>query len=333
VTGSVPRLWRPRSDSLPTIPDPSGDGEPEWVDVLVDRLTRLADDGRSGSLRVSGRRGGEIVFVDGRIVVAEAPTAPSAEVLLLHAVDGNQHGWETLARNGIQQARNYARTEAARLATAGSISALRLEAIVHAATVDAVTELCRGEQSWQAGWRFRSGQGHWLGDVRPLEVPTVVREVDRRRAILEQIQARVAPESVLVRAPRLPLSRLQLSAAQWDLIRTTDGASSVCSLAWVLGRGIFATTLEAYALIRLGVLATTDAPAEDPLPIAPLHRRPELSFRDGQRGRSTVLVADTHERGPTPHRRLQAPADVHAALPMPFGSDDHSAPTTKEFRP
>ncbi|HEX2807293.1 MAG TPA: DUF4388 domain-containing protein [Kineosporiaceae bacterium] len=303
----MPDLWPPRSRSVGAVPGSRVAGEPARAGALAERLTRLGDSGRSGSLHVSGRRGAEIVFVDGRIVVAEAPTAPSAEVLLLHAVEGNEYGWETLARNGIQQARNYARAEAARLAAAGSIPPLRLEALVQSATIDAVSELFRDDGE-QPGWRFRSGQRHWLGEVRPLEVSAVVAEVARRRAILQQIRGLVAPESVLTRASRLPLQRLSLSAGQWDLIRSTDGASSVGSLAWVLGRALFSTTLEAYALIRLGVLMATDSDArtigpvpteagENPAPANPpttaARRRPELSFRAGLREASTALVADT----------------------------------------
>jgi hypothetical protein len=192
--------------------------------------------------------------------------------------------------------------------------ACRLGSGIHRRTTDGATSVCR--MAWLLG------RGVF---TTTLEASLVVAEVARRIAILEQLRAAVAPETLLTRASRLPQQKVRLSAAQWDLIRTTDGATSVCRMAWLLGRGVFTTTLEAYALIRLGILTTTDSPA--------LAIRTELSFRDGLRGRPNVPVTHLAEADQTPHRTLPVEADAHAALPTPFGSDDSSAPTTKESRP
>jgi hypothetical protein len=233
------------------------------------------------------------------------------------------------------------------LTSAGSIPPIRLEALVHSATVDAVNELCRVGPTIEAA-RFRSRQRHWLGEVRPLQVAAVVAEAARRSAILQQIRGKVTPDSVLARAARLPLRRMGLSAAQWELIRATDGASAVTCLAWVLGRGVFSTTLEAYALIRLGVLETTDTAlraigpdptatgdprAQEALPASSGHRRPELSFVHGHRGPSRTLIAGGTDAAPNPHRTLLVAADAHAAPPASFGGDDNRALRTEEFRP
>jgi hypothetical protein len=212
------------------------------------------------------------VFVaDGRVTVAETPLSPGAEVQFVRALSDAA---------GTDAARTDAepRAELARRVARGTLTLARLELAVSSATIDAITELCRADDATYRTAPFRPGQTHWLGDVRPLDVAALLAEVGRRRAVLHQIATRVTPESLLVRAETLPHHRIRLSAAQWELVRAVDGSSSVAGLAQVLGRGVFGTTLEAYGLVRLGVLAPAGGTSHTPGDGPGTAGRPERSF-------------------------------------------------------
>jgi hypothetical protein len=233
---------------------------------LAERLTELAEIRGSGLLHLPGPRGGDVFLVEGRVTVAETPLSPGAEAQFLRAA------------SDVDDPGPDARAELARRVARGTVTRARLELVVSSATVDAVTELCRADDDTHGSAPLRPGQTHWLGDVRPLEVAVLLAEVDRRRAVLDQIAARVTPESVLVRVETLPVGRLRLSAAQWELMRAVDGSSPVAALARVVGRGVFGTTLEAYGLVRLGVLAPAGGTSETPGDAPGTAGRPERSF-------------------------------------------------------
>jgi hypothetical protein len=64
----------------------------------------------------------------------------------------------------------------------------------------------------------------------------------------------VTADSPVVRfAPRDPPS-FQVSASQWALLVRTGGGSTPRTLAMGLGRSVFATTIEVFRLLALGML-------------------------------------------------------------------------------
>jgi hypothetical protein len=269
------------------MPDPTPE-DLGWAGQLAERLIGLADAGRTGTLHVPGPPGGVVVLAAGLVGIAETLAAPSAEVVLVH---GGQHlqqrdldAWTTLLAGGRDAARQASRQAAGALLADGAVRPERVEAVVHAATVDAVWLLARPPEGPAGVLRFREGQSHPLVAVRPLPVPALLAELAGRRAVMGRIGDRVGPRTVLSRAAALPRGRLRLTAAQWELVRAVDGASPVTELAWTLARGAFATLIDAYRLVRLGVLEPDQAQGAVPSAgSAPAQtrggaRRPELSF-------------------------------------------------------
>jgi hypothetical protein len=274
-----------------------------WADVLVGRLTSLGDARTSGCLHVPGRPGGQVYLVQGRVGAAETPAVPTAQALLLRGridrpdelteVDPGDPAdqielvdridlWREQVHAGPEQAARAAHHQVDRLLTDGLVPQARLEAAVRAATVDAVTSLGLSARDATSGLTFEPQERHPFGEVRPVEVPDVVRDVAACTGVLRQIAAVVSRADALGRTTSLPGPRLRLSAAQWELVRTVDGVTEVATMAWLLGRTVITTVVEAYRLVRLGVLTVIDPDGSPRAPVSGADgrpaSRPELSF-------------------------------------------------------
>lgn len=93
-----------------------------------------------------------------------------------------------------------------------------------------------------------------LMPVTPL--PEVLAETARRRRVLSRVAAVVTPESILrKKAVGHSSDTISLSAPQWSLLTAVREREEVSELAGRTAFGLFATTLLAYTLIRVGVLA------------------------------------------------------------------------------
>lgn len=243
----------------PDAPDESAATPVEPCDTAVSRLHRLAGEGRVGALQVVGRPGGVVYLDAGRIVYAESPATPGVEVAVLRTARPDDAAWAatvTSLRN--RSGRRAAVAEAADLVAAGhGLSPVRLDAAVQSATADALLAMLAGYGVTVTRTRFVDGQRPWVGLGRPLTPGAAVDETARRLRLLVAVGERVRSDEDVVRAAAAGSAAVRLSPRQWDLVRLCPGRRTPRDLAWSLGRGVLATTVEVCGLMELGVLGTT----------------------------------------------------------------------------
>jgi hypothetical protein len=220
------------------------------------RLQELAAEHATGALYLNGRWGGKIFLVDGRIEYVESVLTPGIETLLLRPAYSDEHSWAELV-SGLRRGET-----AVAIAAAGQLlrgrSAVGTEILRRTALADAAlaTLGTAVPETARTRARFRPGEKHWCETTSTFAVTDVLAEVTRRKTILGQLTLGVAPRRVVHRVPKLPIERIRLTATQWNIARAADGSITPLDLAWLLGHGVFATTVAVHQLARLGIVTT-----------------------------------------------------------------------------
>jgi hypothetical protein len=114
--------------------------------------------------------------------------------------------------------------------------------------------------------RFMDGQRPWIALGRPLTPGAALAETTRRLRLLAAVGQRVRPDDDVARAAATGPVAVRLSPQQWDLVRLCPERRTPRDLAWLVGRGVLATTVEVCELTELGLLRTAPArggPAQD----------------------------------------------------------------------
>jgi hypothetical protein len=220
-----------------------------YANLIAARLRKLADEKSTGVLPVSGHGDGAIFFSGGRVVYAESSHTP----LAAHLSTG-------LAALGLADVSDLGAGSGG-LVPARSVSSLTGALAPTEAVIDAVTELLMKDSRYA---KFRHAEDPPPAQVHPLPVESLLAEVQRRHAVLRQLAPVLTPDTAVTRKPTLDSPAAQVSSAQWGLlVRVGDGATPR-GLALHLGRSVFGTTIEAYRLTELGLLAVTGTPALSP---------------------------------------------------------------------
>jgi hypothetical protein len=248
----------------------------------ADRLFELSSENATGALHLNGPGGGTIFLVDGRIDYVESVLTPGVEALLLRPPRTDPAGWAELVpalRRGEVARTEAARTAATRLLRNQSASAVEAEILRRTASADAALAALGPAvpETARTRTRFRPDERHWCPSVRTFAVVDVLAEVDRRKALLARMTLGIRPDRVVRRAPQLPIERVRLTAAQWNVACAADGERAAQDIAWALGHGVFATTMVIHQLARLGVL-TADHDGPEPAEQELVPARHALSF-------------------------------------------------------
>jgi len=241
--------------------DPAGEAAPD--PVLAESLTKSAAGGLTGVLQVIGDPGGAIYLSGGGVIGVRTPGAPSLEVIVLRSGRVPDDGWEAAfaaAAAGTPMT--------AELITRGLIGAGELEALLRAAVADALFVLASGYVD-----QCRAEPGP-VSNLLPLDPPAEVgwllAEAGRRMNVLAAIpgltsyqRARVEP------APDVVTAGTVLGGGRDELLALANGRRTPRDLAFALGRGVYATTLELGRMQHEGLLVTTSHRAGPPLPAPP----------------------------------------------------------------
>jgi hypothetical protein len=285
----APRSWRwtgriRGSDEPPPPADPppapsASELEDDDPPNRIDRLLELAAEHATGALYLNGRWGGTIFLVHGRIGYVDSVLTPGFEALLLRPTYTNERHWASLVpalRRGETEAAVAAAQQLLRNPATAAVDAevLRRGAVADAALAALGTGV---PPSTRARARFRPGERHWHEPIPTFGVAGVLAEVERRQRLLARMTLGIQPGRVVYRVPQLALEQVRLTATQWNLIRLVDGERTPQDLAWLLGQGVFATTVAVHQLARLGLLGS-DPQRPETAPADLLPARHVLSF-------------------------------------------------------
>lgn len=234
--------WRTRVRQL---------ADPAWLGRTVDgyanliaaRLRKLAGEGSTGMLPMSGHGESAIFFRDGKIVYAESGRTPVPRAADLAAL-GLTHGETRVSADQV-------RVGTAEVACAPSASRLASMIALAEPTIDAATELLSSDYRYA---KFRPGGAPPAGHARPILVDTLLAEVQRRRGVLRQLAAIVTPDTTIVRQPSLGSPSVQVSRGQWAVLVRVGEGTTPRGLAMGLSQSVFGTTIEVYRLVALGLL-------------------------------------------------------------------------------
>lgn len=273
---------------------------------MVERLEAAATGGRDGVLHVVGEPGGLVYLAGGRVSLVQTPAAPGVDLLIVHRTREAADRFELLDALATSQGRDAITAEARRRLLAGEFAPLELDVVHQQAVADAAFALLAIDGTFVRS-RFFRGERPWTQLSDPVTVDDLIAEAARRRRYLADQTARhaadqtddqtddraagIRPDSRPLRTDRLPETTVRLTAAQWDLVVHADGARTTTELAWLLGRGVFATTLEVSRLERLGLLELTKGRPQGRAAdhCLPSTVRPDAAT-DGEEGDATSLV-------------------------------------------
>jgi hypothetical protein len=222
------------------------------VGPLREALMVCAAAGMSGILRVTGDPGGAIHIADGLVAAIETPGAPTPEVLLLRSHRVTESGWDeafaAAASSGGRMGAELTRRE--------MVGSGELEVLLRTALADAMFVLASGSIE-----EYRAEQGP-VDIVLPLEpgaeADGLLAEASRRIRTLATLPARNDRERV-VAAAGAAQPGVRLGDGQDEILALADGRRTPRDLAFALGRGVYATTLQLARMRQAGLLATASS--------------------------------------------------------------------------
>jgi hypothetical protein len=199
-----------------------------YANLIGTRLRKLAATGSTGTLPVSGPGDGAIMLRGGQVIGAESSRTPAPR-----AADPSAFGLTA--------------ADAAMPAIGKVAGMLALTE----PTIDAATELLTSKSRYA---KFRQS-GAPARAAAPIPVAALLSEVERRHRVLRQLAPVVTADTAVIRNGSLAWAHRQVSPPQWALVVGIGDGMTPRAVAMELGRSVFATTIEVYRLIELGLLA------------------------------------------------------------------------------
>jgi hypothetical protein len=218
---------------------------------LRQALRDCAVAGLSGVLEVTGEPGGTICFSGGGVVAVETPGAPSTEVILLRSGRIAEADWA--AAFAAAAAGGYA--IGPELVIRGLIGAGELEAVLRLAVADAMfvlsgglVEACRVEPE-EADSQFVLEP--------PADVGWLLAEASRRMRVLASSRGLVEHDrDRMAAAPGAVQPGVLLGQGQDEILALANGRRTARDMAFALGQGVYATTLQLVRMYGAGLLVT-----------------------------------------------------------------------------
>jgi hypothetical protein len=259
---------------------------------------------RSGVLRVTGDPGGAVYLSDGKVTAISTPGAPDPEVILLRSGRVPELGWSAAfaaaAASGAM---------GAELVRRGLIGAGELEAVLRLALADGMFALAAG----------RADDCHLepaeLSSLLPLEPGAepgwLLAESSRRIETLAARPHPIAPDRDRVSpVPGAWTPRTSPGDGQSEIVALANGRRTARDMGFVLGRGVYAVTLQLDRMRAAGVLAVVSSRIPDGLAGPALDLVPGGDSSDGGPADGGAGAAP-----PLPRRRRPASLTRNVSLP------------------
>ena len=234
---------------------------------LRQALRDCAADGLSGVLEVTGEPGGTICFSGGGVVAVETPGAPGPEVILLRSGRIPEPGWA----GAFAAAAAGGGALGPELVARDLIGAGELEAVLRIALADAMFVLSGGQvATCQAEPGAVDGQ---LALEPSAEVGWLLAEASRRMRVLALLPGLVEHDrDRMTAAPGAVPPGVILGHGQDEILALANGRRTPRDMAFALGRGVYATTLQLVQMYGAGLLVTASHRAVTPAGPAPASR-------------------------------------------------------------
>jgi hypothetical protein len=224
--------------------------------VLQQLLLDCAAQRRSGVLRVIGEPGGVIHLTDGSITAVHTPGAPDPEVILLRSGRVPEPGWS--AAFAAAAANETMRAELVRRKLVG---AGELEAVLRLALADGMFALAAGQAD---DCHLEPAE---VGSLLPLDPGAqagwLLAESNRRTETLAALPVPIAHDrDRFSPVPGAWTPRASPGDGQSEIVALANGRRTARDMAFVLGRGVYAVTLQLARMREAGILAV--ASSRDP---------------------------------------------------------------------
>ena len=243
--GTVPQ------DAVPSIPVSRDEGCPgpgpdAPLGLLGQVLRECAADRRSGTLRVLGEPGGTVHIADGGVTSIETPGAPGPEVVLVRSGRVAESAWAAAFTAAAADGRMAAELVRRELVGHGE-----LEALLRTVLADAMFTLASGEVDQ---CRMEPPAAACLLPLEPPAEPGwLLAETSRRHQVLASLPSPVGHDRD--RVTRGPAAIAPLDGRQDEILALANGRRTARDMAFVLGCGVYALTLEFARMRESGLLA------------------------------------------------------------------------------
>jgi hypothetical protein len=301
---------------------------PELRQLLLVAVTTRA----TGLLRVEGEPGGVLHLADGLITAVSTPGAPGPETILLRSGRVAEARWAAAYAAAAHQGQL-----GAELVRQGLIGAGELEALLRLALADGMFAVLAGLVTNGRLEHDGAGEGCLLPLTPGLEPDWLLTEAARREAVLGALDEPVAHDrDRFVPGPsaRPGPDGLAPPAA---VLALANGRRTARDMAFVLGRGVYAVTLQLARMRTAGqlVLDSTRAPRPLLAPVADSDAsepgRPAARGPAGRRGRGSGPGGTARASGPS--RAANPAGRAGAAEPGPVTPGKAQRPGTSEREP
>jgi hypothetical protein len=254
-------------------------GSPE---PLARALHRCATEQLTAAIQVTGEPGGVVHVSGGQVVAVETPGAPGVETQLLRSGRLSESDWSAAVGGLAAAGPSAAGGLGAELVARKLVSASELERLAVAAVFDGAFAIVAGQV---VECRLAQADPFWLPAQPPVPAVRLWQEIERRRQVLSARREPVAHD----RDRLVPVSQVgrgtAVSPEQWAILRHADGRRTPRDLAFVLGRGVYAVTLEIARLLDSGLVQVAsrrdvprlDGSAPEP-PAAPPQQTTEARY-------------------------------------------------------
>jgi hypothetical protein len=260
----------PASETPAKAPDLRG-----RTSILVNSLTRRAQEQYTGALVLAGDPGGVVTMHAGLVVAATTPAAPGPEPLLLRSGRITETAWSEAFAAAAPEGRF-----AAELVDRGLLGAAGVEVVAQTALVDAVFAMALSG--------VRTCTADPAGAEQPVPLFPVLPGMDAER-LLREVQRRLVVADTWQELGLTLRSRPRAVAnheGRQEILDRANGRRTARDIAFALGRGLYSVLTDLADLAEDGLIELTAAPGSAPAVTGAPDDMPDLPRR--QRGESKV---------------------------------------------
>jgi hypothetical protein len=279
-------------------------------------LTECATDRVSGVIRIAGEPGGTVYLAEGAVAAIDTPGAPGPEVLLLRSGRVPEPGWTAAFAAAAASGEM-----AAELVRAELIGAGELEALLTTAVADGIFVLAAGEL---AEYEVDKTAADCILPLEPGAEPGwLLTEVSRRLAVLGSLPTPIEHDRHRwTGGPGGVPAGLVPGSGQETILALANGRRTARDMAFMVGRGVYAVTLQLARMHADGLLAPGSRRVVPPQPSDP-GRRP-AGQDEAQDAAKSAGEGAGEQAPPLPRRRRGGSGQPRRAR-SPGGQMDRAA--------